>query len=117
MLTPPPPPYAQGYTGKDGNKLANSGGNPLAAPVVAGTLALPFVFIISLFLIAPGTQTPFSFLDGFYAPRGAEMKAIKVKNEKIEEEAKAAKAKAAAEAAEKEAAAAAEAAKAAATKK
>ena len=89
---------AQGYTGKDGNKLENSGGgNPLAAPVVAAALALPFVFVVSLFVVAPGNQLPFNFLDGLYRPRVAEMAQIKAINEENVLKEKAAKDKAAAE--------------------
>lgn len=95
----------QGYTGKAGNKLAPTdgrGGNSLlAGGVIGATFALPILFCAAIFLIAPGRQLPFNFLDGFYGPRVEEVKMMNAKKAKVEAAEKAAKDKVAAAAAEK----------------
>lgn len=84
--------------------------------VLASILALPIVFCLALFLIAPGKQLPFNFVDGLYPPRVAEMETVKAKKTALEDKAAAEKAKAKKAALDKKAADEAAAAKAAAPK-
>jgi hypothetical protein len=100
------------------NKFSKSGDdvvnvNPFAILLAGAPIVLLLSIILSLFLLAPGTQTPFKFLDGFYPPRVEELKVIATKKEKFEAEQKAAAAKLKAEKERKEAEAAAKAAAAA----
>jgi hypothetical protein len=108
--------------GPQPNKFSKSGDdvvniNPIPLLFVGAPIVLLLSVILSLFLFAPGTQTPFNFLDQFYPARVQEIQMVEQKKEAIAAEKKAAeeKAKKAAEAkaAAAEAAAKEEAAKAA----
>lgn len=72
----------------EGDEVVNI--NPIALLFAGAPVVLVTGVILSLFLLAPGTQTPFKFLDGFYPPRVAEVKMLQAKKEKADAEAKAA---------------------------
>jgi hypothetical protein len=65
----------------DPNKLLTAA---LALPVLGAGAALPVFIIASVAALSPGTQTPFDFLDPFFPPRVAELKAIKEKKDAAE---------------------------------
>lgn len=65
----------------------------LAVALLGAGAAIPIFFGASIFLLAPGKQLPFNFLDDFYPPRLEEKKAIKKKIDDREKAAAEAKAK------------------------
>jgi len=88
--------------GKDAsqpNKFSKSGDdvvnvNPFALALAGAPLVLVTSIVLAFFILAPGNQTPFKFLDRFYPVRVEELRLIDVKKDKIAADAKAAAAKA-----------------------